>query len=185
MHRHVLDRAALLAGALPFSTALAQPQPADIRALSTRFDTPAALRGWRQQAVPDFSAKWEAPAVQDGALVLRALSSGWFEDMQAGHLYREVEGNFGVTARIRVEGTRPAAPQTLLSLAGLFIRAPREGLTAAKWQPGRENWMFVSLGSAFPAGAVTGHLSVIAPLRLRLRLRGAAITENPLPVGAV
>jgi hypothetical protein len=37
--------------------------------------------------------------VQDDALVLRPLASGWFEDMQAGHLYRGVESNFVVTAR--------------------------------------------------------------------------------------
>lgn len=153
--RRALGLAALataIQGALPISIALAQA-PADIRPLSTRFDAPAALAGWRQHQVPGFSPKWDAPAVQDGALVLRPHSSGWFEDMQAGHLYREVEGNFVVTARLRVEGTRAATPQTLFSLAGIFVRAPREGLTAANWQPGRENWLFFSLGSAFPAGA--------------------------------
>jgi hypothetical protein len=159
MNRRHLGHTALAAtvlGALPMTTALAQAQPAapvDIRALSTRFDSPAALSAWRQHNVPGFSPKWAAPAVQDGALVLRPLSSGWFEDMQAGHLYREIEGNFVVTTRLRVEGTRAPLPQTLFSLAGLFIRAPREGLAAANWQPGRENWLFFSLGTAFPAGA--------------------------------
>jgi hypothetical protein len=147
--------AATLLGATRMSTARAEGAPAadDLRALSTRFDSPSRLAGWRLHEVPGFSPKWDAPAVQDGVLVLRPLSSGWFEDMQAGHLYREVEGNFVVTTRIRVEGTRAATPQTLFSLAGLFVRAPRPGLTAANWQPGRENWLFFSLGSAFPAGA--------------------------------
>jgi hypothetical protein len=158
MHRRQLGQAALatsLLGALPMTAALAQtqpPAPADIRGVTTRFDSPAALAAWRQHNVPGFSPKWQPPAVQDGALVLRPLSSGWFEDMQAGHLYREIEGNFVVTTRIRVEGTRAPLPQTLFSLAGIFIRAPREGLTAANWQPGRENWLFFSLGTAFPAG---------------------------------
>lgn len=145
--------AATLPGALPMSTASANTQAtsADLPALSTRFDTPASLGSWRQHAIPGFSPKWEAPVVQDGALVLRPYSSGWFEDMQAGHLYREVDGNFVVTTRLRSEGTRATLPQTLFSLAGVFIRAPREGLTAANWQPGRENWMFFSLGTAFPA----------------------------------
>lgn len=157
--RRILGLAALAAatpipGALPMSTAFAQSAaaPASLNALSTRFDGPATLAGWRQHAVPGFSPKWEAPVVQDGALILRPHSSGWFEDMQAGHLYREVEGNFVVTTRLRVEGTRAATPQTLFSLAGIFIRVPREGLTAATWQPGQENWMFFSVGSAFPAG---------------------------------
>jgi hypothetical protein len=154
MRRRSLGSAALaslLPGALPVS-AQTPPPSDDLRALSTRFDSPSRLAGWRLHEVPGFSPKWQAPAVEDGALVLRPLSSGWFEDMQAGHLHREVEGNFVVTARIRVEGTRAPTPQTLFSLAGLFVRIPRPGLTAANWQPGRENWLFFSLGSAFPAG---------------------------------
>lgn len=120
--------------------------------LSTRFDSPAALDGWREHAVPGFSPKWAPPRVEDGVLVLRPTSSGWFEDMQAGHLYRPVDGNFVVTARMRVRGTDAQLPRTLFSLAGLFVRAPREGLTAANWQAGRENWLFFALGSAYPAG---------------------------------
>ncbi len=125
---------------------------ADISGLSTVFNTLAALQGWSQHVVPGFSEKWRAPRIENGRLVLEPTSSGWFEDMQAGHLYRTIEGNFVVTAKLRVEGTRAQLPQTLFSLAGIFLRVPREGLTAANWQPGRENWMFFSLGTALPAG---------------------------------
>lgn len=148
---------ALLTGAImnihtPQHAAAADAARADIAGLSTVFDTPASLAGWQQHMVPGFSAKWRAPRIEDGRLVLQPTSSGWFEDMQAGHLYRTIEGNFIVTAKMRVEGTRAQLPQTLFSLAGIFIRAPREGLTAANWQPGRENWVFFSLGTASPAG---------------------------------
>lgn len=129
-----------------------EPQRSDIDGLSTRFDRPQALEGWSQHAVPGFSAKWDEPVIENGRLILRPTSSGWFEDMQAGHLYRPIDGNFIVTARLRVEGTNQQLPQTLFSLAGIFIRSPVEGLTAANWQPKQENWMFFSLGSAFPGG---------------------------------
>jgi hypothetical protein len=132
-----------------FATDAAQ---ADISRLSTVFNAPASLQGWNQHAVPGFSEKWRAPRIENGRLVLEPTSSGWFEDMQAGHLYRPVDGNFVVTVKLRVEGTRAQLPQTLFSLAGVFLRVPREGLTAANWQPGRENWMFFSVGTAFPAG---------------------------------
>jgi hypothetical protein len=140
--------------ALGAASALAADAPDDdLAALSTVFDRPAALAGWSEHVVPGFSPKWAPPVVEDGALVLRPTSSGWFEDMQAGHLYRTVEGNFVVTARLKVEGTAAQLPQTLFSLGGVFVRAPREGLTAATWTPGAEDWLFFSLGSAFPAGA--------------------------------
>ncbi|MBL0898725.1 MAG: hypothetical protein IBJ17_08530 [Reyranella sp.] len=155
-------RSAIVGAALVFGTiaantaAFAQatdPAHIDLAALSTRFERPEALQGWSQHVVPGFSDKWLAPRIENGRLVLEPTSSGWFEDMQAGHLYRRVDGNFVVTAKLRVEGTKAQLPQTLFSLAGIFVRAPRDGLTAASWQPGRENWMFFSIGSAFPAGA--------------------------------
>lgn len=124
----------------------------DIRHLSTVFNKPESLEGWQQHAVPGFSAKWQAPRIEDGVLILQPESSGWFEDMQGGHLYREIEGNFIVTARIQVEGTEAQLPQTLFSLAGLFVRASKDDLTADNWQPGQENWLFFALGSAYPAG---------------------------------
>lgn len=124
----------------------------DLASFSTVFDSAAALDGWLTHEVDGFSDKWRAPRIEDGRLVLEPTSSGWFEDMQAGHLYRAVEGNFIVTARMRVEGTQAQLPQTLFSLAGIFIRAPKPGLTAATWEPGRENWMFFSTGTAYPAG---------------------------------
>lgn len=134
------------------SGALAVNEHDDLAALSTVFDGPAALEGWRTHEVDGFSAKWREPRIEDGRLVLEPTSSGWFEDMQAGHLYREVEGNFVVTARMRVEGTEAQLPQTLFSLAGIFIRAPRPGLSAATWEPGQENWLFFSTGTVYPAG---------------------------------
>lgn len=135
------------------SASLAASDHDDLAPLSTVFDEPAALDGWLSHDVDGFSAKWRDPRIEDGRLVLEPTSSGWFEDMQAGHLYREVEGNFVVTARMRVEGTEAQLPQTLFSLAGIFIRAPRPGLTAATWEPGQENWLFFSTGTAYPAGA--------------------------------
>lgn len=150
--------AALLAGTIALSHGLApqahaqaiDPAVIDLKSLSTQFDRPEALRGWKQHVVPGFSEKWRAPRIENGRLVLQPTSSGWFEDMQAGHLYRTIEGNFVVTAKLRVEGTSAQLPKTLFSLAGLFIRVPREGLTAANWEPGRESWLFFSVGTAFP-----------------------------------
>lgn len=57
-----------------------------------------------------------------------------------------------VTAKLRVEGTAAQLPQTLFSLGGVFIRAPKPDLTAENWQPGQENWLFFSTGTAYPAG---------------------------------
>lgn len=125
---------------------------ADIASLSTTFTGPDALQGWTTLSVPGFADAWKPTRFENNVLIIEPRSSGWFEDMMGGHLYREVTGNFIVTTRVRVTGTNAPVPQTAFSLAGLFIRAPRPGLTATNWQPGKENWMFLSVGSASPAG---------------------------------
>lgn len=124
----------------------------DLSQLSTEFNRESSLQAWKEHRVEGFSEKWSSPRIENGGLVLEPTSSGWFEDMQAGHLYREVDGNFVVTTRIKVSGTKTRLPQTLFSLAGLFVRAPRPSLTAASWKPGLENWLFFSVGTAYPAG---------------------------------
>ena len=123
----------------------------DLRSLSTRFDRPQSLQGWQEFQVEGWAPKWEPPRIEDGRLVLQPRSSGWFEDNTAGHLYRDVTGDFIVTTRIRVEGTEDLIPQRSFSLAGLFIRAPRT-ITMDNWVPNQENWLFFSVGTAFPAG---------------------------------
>ncbi|MBE9099204.1 hypothetical protein IQ267_06990 [filamentous cyanobacterium LEGE 07170] len=123
----------------------------DLSSLSTRFDRPDALQGWQEFQVSGWVPKWEPPRIENSQLVLEPRSSGWFEDNTAGHLYREVTGDFIVTTRIKVEGTSTPTPQRSFSLAGLFIREPRT-IVAESWTPGNENWLFFSVGTAFPAG---------------------------------
>ncbi|MEM9043468.1 MAG: hypothetical protein AAGC81_02145 [Pseudomonadota bacterium] len=123
----------------------------ELAEFSTGFDTPDALAGWSEHAPEGFSQKWQEPRVEDGHLVLEPISGGWFEELHGGHLYQRIAGDFIVTTRINVSGTTADLPQTLFSLAGVFIRAPRD-FTAATWAPGRENWLFFSIGTSAPAG---------------------------------
>ncbi|MEO1512390.1 MAG: hypothetical protein AAFU70_09975, partial [Planctomycetota bacterium] len=141
----------ILTAALVAASTLSAVAADDLAALSTGFDEPAALDAWTEHAPEGFTPKWQEPRIVDGHLVLEPISGGWFEELHGGHLYRAVEGNFIVTTRINVAGTKAALPQTLFSLAGLFVRAPRS-FTAATWAPGRENWLFFSIGTSAPAG---------------------------------
>lgn len=123
----------------------------DLKELSTKFDSPQALQGWQEFQVEGWVPKWEPPRIEKGQLVLKPRSSGWFEDNYAGHLYREIYGDFIVTTRINIQGTKSPVPQRSFSLAGIFIRQPRD-FTKDNWELKGENWMFFSTGTAFPAG---------------------------------
>jgi len=75
--------------------------------------------------------------VEQGRLVLRPLSSGWFEYNQAGHLYRPVTGDFIITTDMEVRGTDGPLPRTEFSLAGILIRGPRPVSAATGSRAGR------------------------------------------------
>ena len=168
----------------------------DLTGLSTGFDTSEALEAWSEHLPEGFTRKWEEPRVEDGRLVLQPVSSGWFEDNQAGHLYHQVAGDFIATTRLEVVGTEADLPQTSFSLAGLFVRAPRE-VSAAGWTPGQENWLFFSVGTAAPAGephyevkTTTNSLSTLkilpsqtGPVELRIARHGELFTLLARPEG--
>jgi hypothetical protein len=86
---------------------------------------------------------------------LEPTACGWFRDFNAAFLFKEVDSNFVVETRIRVSGKTTDIPQRRFSVAGLFIRAPRN-ITAAcqdsTWTPGGENWLFHNIGVGNPLG---------------------------------
>ena len=174
----------------------AQAQADDIAGLSTTFDAAEDLSAWSEHLPEGFTRKWQEPRVENGQLVLQPVSSGWFEDNQAGHLYHQIAGNFIATTRIEVVGTNADLPQTSFSLAGLFIRSPRE-VSAGTWTPGQENWLFFSVGTAAPAGephyelkTTTNSLSTLqilpaqtGPVDLRIARHGEIFTLLARPEG--
>ena len=187
----------MIVGGIAILALASQAQADDISALSTDFDTPQALAAWSEHAPEGFALKWEEPRIEDGRLVLEPRSSGWFEDNQAGHLYHQIAGDFIATTRIEVIGTTADLPQTSFSLAGLFVRAPRD-VSAATWTPGQENWLFFSVGTAAPAGephyevkTTTNSLSTLkilpaqpGPVDLRIARHGELFTLLARPEGA-
>ncbi len=187
-------RTAVFSIALLASATLAQAD--DIRGLSTTFADASALAAWSEHLPEGFTRKWQEPRIEDGRLILEPVSSGWFEDNQAGHLYHQISGDFIATTRIEVTGTEAALPQTSFSLAGLFIRAPRK-VSAASWVPGQENWLFFSIGTAAPAGephyelkTTTNSLSTLqmlpaptGPVDLRIARHGEVFTLLTRPEG--
>ena len=190
-----MDR--MIVGGIAMLALASHAQADDISALSTDFDTPQALAAWSEHAPEGFTPKWEEPRIEDGRLVLEPRSSGWFEDNQAGHLYHEIAGDFIATTRIEVTGTTADLPQTSFSLAGLFVRAPRD-VSAATWTPGQENWLFFSVGTAAPAGephyevkTTTNSLSTLkilpaqsGPVDLRIARHGELFTLLARPEGS-
>ncbi|MGD1841014.1 MAG: DUF1349 domain-containing protein [Thermonemataceae bacterium] len=115
------------------------------------FNSKEEMNQWDALTIDGWKSKIRTLKVEDSKLIFEPTSSGWFEDNYAGFLYREFTGNFELTTKIKVEGTTSPLPNTAFSLAGLFVRVPRE-IDANSWSRQGENWMFFSIGSATKPG---------------------------------
>lgn len=117
----------------------------------TDFNDARDLTNWNLLQIEGWAQKWRDVSIQNGSLRIEPHSSSWYEDHIGGYLYREVEGDFSITTRIHVSGINSPLPQHEYSLAGLLIRNPID-IDPDNWQTGRENWLFLSMGTATPAG---------------------------------
>lgn len=126
------------------------PPCADLACYSEEFSRPEALAGWRRfhevEGWPDMTRRLEVNAAT-GELHLEPWTSGWYAEFHAPFLFRDVEGDFVVTTRMRADGLAGGLPRTAWSLAGLMVRAPR-AVTPATWSAGGEDWLFITTGVA-------------------------------------
>lgn len=129
----------------------------DLHSLSDEFDDAATLKQWSriyqtEKTNADQLEKYDIAKTRPGWMVMMPYTSTWYRDYRGVLVYKLVKGDFVVTSNIRVARRGgDGAPRSNYSLAGLMIRSPRD-VTPQTWQPGGENYIFLSLGSANQAG---------------------------------
>ncbi len=132
----------------------ASAQQPDLLKLSDDFEQDNSLANWKffhdTEKFPDRIRKVDINKTEKGCLYLQPTASGWYADFQAPFMYKELENDFDVRAKINVTGLSTSIPTLDWSLAGLMIREPKT-TTMQNWQPGTENWLFLTTGVMEPA----------------------------------
>lgn len=129
----------------------------DIASLSDEFDDPATLGKWqRADQVEGWNAsqlqQFDIGGRQKGWMTMIPCTSTWYQDYRGVLAFKSISGDFVVTTHLSVTGRNSnGPPQSQFSLCGIMIRTPR-AMTPATWQPGRENYVFLSIGSADQTG---------------------------------
>ncbi|MEM7515160.1 MAG: DUF1349 domain-containing protein, partial [Bacteroidota bacterium] len=116
------------------------------------FDKAESISNWtsfhESEDWPDHSLKVNIDTDSKENFHLEPNTGFWYGEVHCGPYYfKEVEGDFTVTTRVKASGRYTSVPQKLFSLAGLMIRSPRPG-GVAKTEKGHENWLFLSTGYA-------------------------------------
>ena len=136
------------------------PGPAvdPLAALSEEFDDPSTLSAWQRLFVTegwgfDQLEIHDIGATRAGWMTLVPYSSSWYQEWRGVLVHKLVSGDFIASMHIEVANRAgDAAPGSLYSLGGLFVRAPR-AITPATWTTGGENYVFLSIGAANTPGA--------------------------------
>lgn len=130
----------------------------DLQALSDEFDDPATLgqwqrvvetEGWGNDALASRSLSGERP----GWLRLIPHTSTWYAEWRGELMFKTVTGDFVITTDVEPRDRAGlGAPNALYSLAGIMVRAPLAQRSPLEWQPGLQNYVFLSLGAANTPG---------------------------------
>ncbi len=149
------------------AAALAATSPQALASLNDEFESPASLSAWSvlQGEIADGPAS--TYTVHDGVLSIVSAHASWVNDRHAFYLWKTVDGDFTVTARIRAQGVDARVPKANWSLSGLLLRAP-VGAGA------RENWI------GWTAGYVDGVPEVE---RKTTRQSGSVLRLARVPAG--
>ncbi|SHJ17397.1 hypothetical protein SAMN02745181_1367 [Rubritalea squalenifaciens DSM 18772] len=181
----------LLSSLLVFH-ASASLQADDLQALGDEFTTSLTQPQWSRLYQTE---GWDAdqlelwdfnPSYAPGHMVMAPHTSSWYADLKGVLVYKEITGDFVLTTRMRVtrrgtnstlpnDGTfseQSGPPSRAFSLAGIFVRNPRNISSAAPdpapagtptypspaegqpghyttdWTPDGENYLFLSFGCA-------------------------------------
>lgn len=138
----------------PIPASGAQATGGDLASLSDEFDKSGSLSNWQrvEQAEGWNNNQLERFDMQNGWLTMMPYTSVWYQDYRGVLVYKPVTGDFVVTTKLKVSGRRGGAPSSQFSLAGIMVRSPRN-VTPSSWQPGGENYTFLSLGAADRPGS--------------------------------
>ncbi len=170
-----------LAALLLLSAFVATSAPAATSSLGDEFTDPS-LTGW-QATTGDITdggtTRW---GVENGQLVVHVAQSSWVNGRHAFYLWKMVEGDFDVSARVLTTGESGRLPTGDWSLSGLLVRDPRADETASEqwlgWTVGRVRGRNVLERKTTENGVSQLVLLPARALRVDLRIvrRGASFT---------
>lgn len=158
----------------------------DIKGLSDEFDG-SSLSGWKRVSqVEGWGAdQLEKMSMVGGELVLMPRTSTWYMDYRGVLIFKEVSGNFVVTAKVKATGRDGvSAPRSDYSLGGIMVRAPRSD-NAGSWRPGGENYVFLSIGSADRPGNFQFEVKTTQNSKSNLEKTNASSGEALLQVARI
>lgn len=145
----------------------------DLSKFNDEFKSAESLKSWTlahdKEQLP---SKIRKLTIENDNLVLEPGISGWYQELQAPFVFREITGDFDVTVRLKLTGLETEVPQVPWSLGGLMLRASRQ-TRGESWQPKEENWMFMTTGVAEEPGKVITESKFTANSRSSLKLREA------------
>ncbi|GHC05515.1 hypothetical protein [Cerasicoccus arenae] len=184
-------------------------QADDLAPFSDEFNNAATFSKWQDLAAVE---GWVAPAyeladidtTEDGYFHIVPAQNTWFGHLRGLLFYKEVTGDFVVTAKLRIlsrhnPGDPTEVPSRSFSLSGIFVHGPRNithaapdpYTTSAVWPPqdfgsdylpNTENYIFLSYGTAGNPGTRQFEIKCTRNSNSQLYYNNTGIDQNETEV---
>ena len=131
------------------------PSPAQLSSLNDEFDDPYLfslhwnnindVEGWDISQLE----QCRIDTVGSGRLVLQPYTCTWEKDKKGPFLFKPMQGDFIFTTEVTISNRKgKGLPKSEFSMAGCMIRVPKNIRDPAWWDPGQENYIYLTTGYA-------------------------------------
>ncbi len=128
-----------------FTSVGACPEPS---ALGDEFDNEETLSGWKifseTEKWPSRIVKLDVNETEKGHLFLEPTFGGWWKGYHGSFVYKEVKGDFIITAKLMVKGKNTPLPTVPWNRGGILIRKP--GDLSIKAEERKEDLVHIMTG---------------------------------------
>jgi len=137
---------------------IAKGSQPDLTSLSDEFTDANALKQWKRFSEAEGRPNRIAQAdVRDGHLSIIPSSGAWWAGYHGAYLFKEIEGDFVLTTRLKVTGKGGGEPSGIWTISGLLVRAPAER---------QENWVYLMTGRGPAEARVVDSKSTVNGINL-------------------
>lgn len=132
-----------------------------IQLLDDEFNDSETLQNWNNINIAE---GWNISQLEtyniddstEGQFFIKPITESWFGEYRGAYLFKFVQGDFILTTEIKVTARDGVSlPSSSFSLAGIMVRTPLHYPNqdpAIDWQPGQQNYIFMSIGQATGPG---------------------------------
>ena len=119
-----------------------------VNELSDEFENLTSISNWKvfniEENLPNKIKNININETEKGCLFIEPYTSCWYAGYNGIYLFKDIEGDFIISTKLKIEGKKDELPMNKWSIAGLLIRQAID--TTFSQNEKLENWVYINTG---------------------------------------